>query len=450
MKKFIFKLIKNKKFLIGAIVVSVLLIGWRMYLAGKANKVTYETTIAEKGTLISSISGSGTITSGNNTSLDTKVSGVVAQVFVTNGDMVKKGQKIAYVTLDEYARERETAAWMNYLDATETVKQSVNDKAVSDIDMWKARQEVLDAQTALDDMNDNNTNPATHAGYTDGERMIIIKTLDQKRKAFLVIESKYLDANANIAYSNAKVAAALRDYQENSATIVAPESGEISDLALATGLTLNADTQTSNTSGATIVSSQTVGKISNPKGQLLATVNLSEVDILKVKANQKVTLTLDAYTDKSFTGKVLSINTTGSVSQNVTNYPVTILLDQISVPIYTNMAVSVQIIINIKPDVVMIPTTAITTNNGASTVQIKKNNQISTVEVMVGDSNDSQSEIISGLSAGDVVVTATIYNTATGSAGSSTSPFSGLGRTGTSNSSNNRNTRVFIGGPGGF
>jgi multidrug efflux pump subunit AcrA (membrane-fusion protein) len=420
----------------------------------KEGKVSYETSVAEKGTLITSISGSGSITSGNYTNVTTKASGTVSKVYVTNGDAVTKGQKIADVTLDDYAGERQTAAWVSYLDAKENYLEAINTKAESDIAMWKARQDVLDAQDAVDDMNENDTNPATHETYTDGERMIITKTLDQTRKAFSVAEAKYLNSDADISNTSAKVTAALRDYQENSTTIIAPAGGTLTDLALAEGLFVSVSSTTSSTSGATIVNAQTVGKVSNPNGQLVATVNLTEVDITKVKANQKVTLTLDAYEDKSFTGKVLAVNTSGNTSSGVTNYPVTILLDPVSVDIYPNMAVGVEIITDIIPDVILVPSSAVQSNNGTSTVQIMKDGIPTTVEVEVGSSNDSQTEIVSGVNEGDEIVTSVIAASGTSTSNSTTSPFSGIGRSttrtsGSSTSKNSGNVQVIqMGGPG--
>ncbi len=259
------------------------------FIAGKfqKEKITYETATAEKGTLITSISGSGTITSGNYTNVTTKSSGTIKKVYVTNGDTVKKGAKIAEIVLDDYAKERQTAAWVTYLEATEAVKEAVNAKAVADIDMWEAREAVLAAEEAYDDMLDNDTNPATNEVYTVGERQVIIKTVDQTKKAFAVAETKYLNADADIAASNAKVAAALRNYQENSATILASADGEVSDLALAEGTLLSANSATSSTSGATIVSAQTVGKVNNPSGQLVATFSLPEMDIINVRPVKK-------------------------------------------------------------------------------------------------------------------------------------------------------------------
>lgn len=448
---------KSLKIVLGIVLLSLLGFGaYRLFFV-KKSAVTYETSKAEKGTLISSVSSTGTITAGNNSSIVTKVSGTVSNVYVNNGDKVSKGQKIASVTLDDYAADRQASAWADYLTASEAYKQAVADKSTSDIDMWNARQKVLDAQQALDDMNDDNTNPKTHEAYTDGEKQVIIKTLDQTRKLFTVSETKFLDADAKINAAAANVTAALRDYEQNSATIVAPAAGTISDLVLAPGSVVAASSTTSNTTGSTIVSAQTVGKVKSDASQLMASVSVTEVDVPKIKAGQKATLTLDAFSGKTFTGKVLAVNTSGSVSSGVTSYPVTILLDPVSgVEIYPNMAVTADIITDLKTDVVNIPTTAIQASaDGTSYVQVMKNGKPTRVTVTTGMSNDSNTEITSGLSEGDEVVTSTITAAASKtSSTSATSPFSGLtGRSGSSSSSRSTSgTRTFIqmGGPGGF
>jgi len=450
-RKFVVESSWKKKVVVLAVIIGLGFLGRYVVINSQKEKVTYETSIAEKGTLITSISGSGTITSGNYTNVTTKASGVVNKVYVTNGDKVTKGQKIADVTLDDYAKERQTSAWVSYLESKENYLAAVNAKSEADIAMWNARQDVLDAQEAVDDMNEDDTNPATHEVYTDGERMIITKSLDQKRLAFSVTEAKYNNSDADIANASAKVAAALRDYQVNSATIVSPADGTITDLALAEGIIVSASSTTSSTSGATIVSSQTVGKISDPDGQLIATFNLTEIDIINVKANQKVTLTLDAYEDKTFTGKVMAVNTSGSVSSGVTSYPVTILLDPVSVEIYPNMAVSVEIITDIKTDVILVPSTSVQLINNQSTVMVMKDGNVSEVQVETGGSNDSQTEIVSGISEEDQVVTSTISSESSDTdSGDTTSPFSGISTGGSSSSRSSSGGGMPAGGPPGF
>lgn len=437
---------KKKLVIVGLILLAAGITGWRILSSAKKS-VSYETTKATRGSLVSSISSTGTISAGNNTSVTTKVSGMVARVFVTNGNTVVKGQQIAEITLDDYALERQASAWVNYLEATEAVSSAVAGKVSADIEMWKARQAVLDAVQAVDDKKTDNTNPATHKAYTDGEKMIIDKTVDQTKKLFTVAESKYMHADADIANARAKVSAALRDYQENSAIVVAPATGTISDLTLAPGILVNANSTTSSTTGTTIVSSQTIGKISNSTSQLIASVNVSEVDVTKVKANQKATLTLDAFPDKTFTGKVLAVDTSGNTNSGVTSYPVTILLDPVSVDIYPKMGVSANIITNLKTDVIFLPATALTVgSDGNTTVQIMKDGKPTAVQVQTGIANDTDTEIVSGVAEGDTVVTSVIDNSIKPASRNTGSPFSTINR-----SSGIRSVNTgFGGGPSGF
>lgn len=419
----------------------IVVFGYLQFKKSKTQQTQYQTEKAEKGTLITSVSASGTITSGNSTSITTKVSGAVATVYVTNGDTVTKGQKVADVTTDEYAAQREAAAWVSYLDAQEAVKTAEKSKIDADIQRWEDRQAVLDAEKEVRYKNNNVVNRDDEV-WMESEKVIVDKTLEQAQKSLEASELKYTNADSDILSAQAKVASSYRDYQENSSTIYAPTMGVISDLTLATGIVINASSATSSSTGATIISSQTVGKIGSTSGQLTATVNLAEIDVINVKANQKVTITLDAYPDKTFTGKVLAVNTAGSVSSGVTSYPVSILLDPVSTEIYPNMSVNAQIITSIKNDVILIPTTAVTTANGQSVVLVKKDNQITTVQVEIASSNDSQTEIISGINEGDEVVTQVITpkDSSQSSSDNTTSPFSGIRRSGESRG----------GPPGGF
>jgi multidrug efflux pump subunit AcrA (membrane-fusion protein) len=120
---------------------------------------------------------------------------------------------------------------------------------------------------------------------------------------------------------------------------------------------------------------------------------------------------MDAFPDNTLTGTVLAVNTSGSVSSNVTSYSVSVLLDNTDLDIYTNMAVSATIIISAKDDVIMVPSTAVKTVNGVSTVSILKDKVATKVTVETGDSNDTQTEIKSGINEGDVVITSTSTGT---------------------------------------
>lgn len=429
----------NKKIKITLITVFIMIVGFFIFRKIRSTTSTqsqYRTSVAEKGTLITTITASGTITSGNTTYITTGAMGTVNKVYVKNGDSVKKGQKLAEITLTDKSSETQTTAWANYLTALENLKVAQANRTAADLQMWKDRQSVLDAQTEYNSMIAGAWNNKTHQEYTYNEKAIVSKTLDLAKLTFTADETKYNNSGVDISLASAKLEAALRSYQQVSSTIIAPASGIISNLVLAKGVALSDSSSSSitvssgtdSTTNSQSVTALKIGAIKDPAGQYQATLSLTEVDVTKIKSGQKVTLTMDAFPDNTLTGTVLAVNTSGSVNSNVTSYSVSVLLDQTDLDIFTNMAVSATIIISVKDDVILVPSTAVKTVNGNPSVTVLKNKVPSVVTVETGDSNDTQTEIKSGLQVGDVVVTSTTNTASTKTTTSgSNSIFSGAG-----------------------
>ncbi|KKT35711.1 MAG: HlyD family secretion protein [Candidatus Collierbacteria bacterium GW2011_GWB1_44_35] len=382
---------------------------------GNSSKVTYLTETVAKGTLMTSISASGTITSGDTTYITTGSTGTVRKVYVKNGDTVTKNQKLAEITLDDLGRETQTTAWNNYQEALVNVKTAKTQKETDVINILLKKDDLKNAETAKRDAHSGGWNPTTHNPYTDTELLIVDKQYEEAIAGYDAAISNSSISNANISLTQVKASAAYRSYQQVSSTVYAPASGILDNLALAPGVSIG-NTQTSSitvssgtdsTSNSVSVNSQKIGAIKNPEGQYQATVSLTEVDVTTVKSGQKVTLTLDAFPDSSFTGMVLAVNTSGSVSSGVTAYSATILLDKTTIDIYTNMAVSATIITFTKTDVLLVTSSAIQTSTDGSFIQVQKDGKITNVAIESGSSNDFQTEIVSGLSEGDVIVTST-------------------------------------------
>lgn len=177
--------------------------------------------------------------------------------------------------------------------------------------------------------------------------------------------------------------------------------------------------------------------------QKIATISLNEVDIAKIKLNQKVTLSFDAISELTITGKVVQIDSVGTVSQGVVNYNIKISFDTNDERIKPGMSVNASIITDTKQDVLYIPNSSIKNKSGNTYVEIfdtplvepLQGNQGSPsplpptqILVVTGISNENSTEIISGLKEGDEIVSRTITPTIT----STTAP-SILGSTNTRN-----------------
>jgi len=142
--------------------------------------------------------------------------------------------------------------------------------------------------------------------------------------------------------------------------------------------------------------------------QKLSTISLNEVDVSKVKLNQKVILTFDAIENLTISGKVAEIDALGTVSQGVVNYAVIIAFDTQDTRIKPGMSVSASIIVQAKNNILTVPNSAIKNQGGDDYVLVKTGETTMSKNVKIGISNDTMTEIVSGLNENDEVITQTI------------------------------------------
>ena len=449
----------NKKIwfiIVGILVVVGGFFAWKSF-SKKDTTVTYETEAAEKGALTTSVSASGTISSSNTYDITTSVSGTISKVYVSNGDQVTEGQAIADIEMDDTAKQEKTTLYSSYLSAQNAVETAKQDKLSLSAQIDQNKASVVTTQANVDYANSHD-NPTTKSGYTDSEKEELSLKLSQAQKTLQLSEQKYSQADTAITLAETKLTSAYLEYENYSTTIKAPATGKIISLSYEAGDTLSSKTSSSSSSSSSSStgttssnssSSNSIGTIvkeSNDK--LQAEVTITEADIAKAKQDQKVTITIDALSsDITYTGKVLSIDTTGSVSSGVTTYSAIIEFDENVENAYSNMNVTANITTNIVNDVILVSSSAVTTNDSVSTVQVLKNGTPETVTVETGDSNDTQTVIKSGVSVGDEIVTQTNSSSTTTSKATST------GSSIFGSSSNNRSSNsggMPAGGTGGM
>lgn len=389
-----------------AILAVILIIGWfggSRILSQRQQQPQYQSAQAEKGTLINNVTASGQITTANNVNITIQASGVVKEVLIKNGETVTQGESVATLTLDQASQQKQAAAYASYLSAKNSL-DSANAKTNS-------------LQAALFKANQTFINGSVARGLATDDPVYI-----QENALWLQAEADYKQQQTVISAAKSSLTASSLNLSQLSSTITVPVSGVVKGLTITPGAIITVSSG-SSTSTST---SQVLGSITQP-GSLQAQVNISEIDSVKVTEGQKVTMTLDAFPKLTFTGKVVSINTNGVTSSGVTSYPAVISFDTANDHIYPNMGVSAKIITNVKNDVVLVPSAAVQSGANASTVRVMKNGKVADVAVEVGDSNDTLTEIKSGISEGETVVTGTTNpaGSRTGVQGA-TSPFGAL------------------------
>lgn len=428
-----------KKGVIMVIVVGFLgFVGFTVF--SQKNKASpYQTAQAQRGSIIATVSESGAISANSQVSVTSPSTGIIQDVYVKNGDTVTAGQNLFSVKATATPQEQ-ASAYATYTNALSSVKSAEQSKQVTQAILEKDRQAVLDAQNTVNYKNNNSTNPSTKQGYTDLEKVSIDSALINARETFTADETKYNQAGFSIAAANAQLNSASLSYQATQNSVVtAPTAGTVANLSVRSGNSVTATSgnnnasssnsssgssaSTSNTSssGSSTATGSTVLVIGN-FSQLSVVAQVNEVDIPKIKVGQKATITLEAFSGKTFVGNIESVDSVGTTSSGVVTYNVHINLISPPSDIYAGMTTSVVIQTDRRDNVITVPTTAVQTANGSSYVRVLKNKKVMQVPVMTGIASDTETEIISGINEGEMVVTGTL-STGTSTGGGTASPF---------------------------
>ncbi|CAN5232641.1 HlyD family efflux transporter periplasmic adaptor subunit [soil metagenome] len=407
-------------------------IGWFSYsklFASSSSKTTYETAKVEKGNIISTLTESGTVTAISQTTINSPTDGVISTVYVKNGDVVTAGQNLFQVKSTATPKEKATA-YAAYLNSLNSAQSAVQSKQALQAQLESGRKSVLDAQIAVDTLNTNISNsynnPATKQAYTQNEIESIKSTLTAAKQNFTATETKYLQADTSIAATSTSENVALLGYQATQDSIVtAPIAGTVANFSSAVGSNVSGSATTTTTSNSSTTTTTTgSGVLVLGDFSLLSIkAQANEVDVPNLASGQKATVTLDAFPDKTFVGTVSSVDTIGTSTSGVVTYNEYITLVSPPPTIHSGMTASAIIQTDKKDNVLKVPTTAIQTTDGVSTVDVMKNGQVSSVEVETGIADDTYTEIISGLTEGEEIVTST-SNSATATSSTTTSPFS--------------------------
>ncbi|WP_439385958.1 efflux RND transporter periplasmic adaptor subunit [Amycolatopsis lexingtonensis] len=354
-------------------------------------RATVTETISAAGTLASSYTGAANFaTAGKVTSIDVKV-----------GDVVSAGQKLATV------------------DSTQAAKQ-----------LQVAKANLAVAQDSLDAAEDAEDTPATGQNGQNSSQSAANSVTSAQAKldqAQLDVQTaqEALDNTTLYAPGAGTVTAVNGTVGQQSSSGSASSSGSSQSSSSGQG-----GQGSSNSTASSSSSSSSSGfiTITNMTG-LVVNTSVAEIDVSKVKAGQKATVTLNALPDKPVQATVSSVNLTPTTSGSVVSYGAQLALTDPPDGLRPGQSASVVITVASADNALSVPAAAVTTAGGTNVVTVQENGQNVTRQVQVGIRGESTVQITSGLTEGENVVLT----------GASTGTTGGTGRTGTG-----------TGGTGGF
>ncbi|WP_110953864.1 efflux RND transporter periplasmic adaptor subunit [Anaerosinus massiliensis] len=338
---------KKIKWIVVFVVIAACIGGGYYYYSAKqtVQPTVTQTAVVERGKITSTVSATGTIKPLNSVEISSKVTARLKEVMFKENDVVKAGQTVAV------------------LDSTTL-------------------------QTQLDQAKYKVTN--TEAKY---KRLQYLNSIGAKSDADL--------EDALLSYQTAVLTYAGVQSDVNDTIIVSPMDGVVIGEPKIAGTMI-----TAGVTSPTVI--MTVADMSTK--QINAKVD--ETDIGKVKIGQKATFTVDAYSGRTFTATVSNISQTdvGSTWSSSTStttviyYSVTLDIDDPENLLKPAMTARVNIHTAEKEGALMIPLSALKTNNdGQYVVLAHPDGTTENRSVTIGLYSDDKVEITDGLSEGDTL-----------------------------------------------
>jgi HlyD family secretion protein len=189
----------------------------------------------------------------------------------------------------------------------------------------------------------------------------------------------------------------------NLTRLTAPFTGTITDLHMKPGDVIGGASQAALSTTGTTNPTQSV-RIED-LSHLLVDVPVTEVDINRVAEGQVVTMSFDAILGKQYNGKVVQVAKTGTTTQGVVNYMVTVEISDHDGSVLPGMTAAVNVVVTQLKDVLQVPNRAIRLRDGQRIVYVLRAGNPVSVQIKLGATSETNSQVISGdLKQGDDII----------------------------------------------
>jgi HlyD family secretion protein len=360
------------------IVVLCVVIGFKFFKGEKPIEVTSEK--AAKRSIIETVSANGKIQPEAELKITSDVSGEVVEMFVKEGEQVKKGKLLCRIKPDIYE------------SAFERVNATVNSS--------KANLKTTMAQLAQAQANLANAD----ASFARNKKLFDQNVISQQE--FDTYKATYESAKANVDgikesikasdYNVKSVEASLKEANSNldKTYIYAPVDGTVSKLNVEKG---------ERVVGVQGLQGTEILRLAN-LNEMEASVEVNENDIIRIHKNDTAIIEVDAYIGKKFRGIVTEVansaNTTGISIDQVTNFVVKIRIlresyldlvtDANPAPFRPGMSASVEIQTMRVANIITVPIPGVTTRSSDTTKTKQKFEDEEDQEVVIKDEKEEK------------------------------------------------------------
>src|SRR4051794_16262587 len=335
----------KRKIAVGIIGLVVLWIIVSIILGKREKPIPVTTEKAVRKTIVQTVSATGKIQPETEVKISPEVAGEIIDLPVDDGKAVKKGDLLVRIKPDSYKAllEQQEAA-ISSAKAT-----NLQQKAT----MLKTEQDIKRADEMI------------------AKKTISIQEYNAAQAAADVAKNTYESSLHDI--ERAQAASSQARDQLSKTTVYSPIDGTVTILNSKLGERIVATGQFAGTE---------VMRVAD-LNHMEARVDVNENDVVNVKVGDKANIKIDAYGDRKFHGTVYQIANTGTTTgsgtqEEVTNFEVKIRIEDHDVTLKPALSCTADIQTNLVKDVVAVPMQAVTIRTGDSNLspeEIEKKKQ---------------------------------------------------------------------------
>jgi len=304
------------------LVVAILAVGGTAYFRLRASDEgpMLQTAVVTRGDVVELVEATGTLSPVDTVEVGAQVTGRIESLHADFNDRVVEGQVLARLEPEALQAQVDQAA-----ATLERLKAEVN----------RAEVTLEDAETKL-----------ARAEALAAQQLISQADLDAARSTRNAARASLISARAQVVQAEA----ALKQARVNLGhTIIrSPTSGIVLSRNVEVGQTVTAGLQT-----------PTLFVIARDLERMQVQANVDESDIGRVGPGQPVTFTVDAYGNRTFTGRVASVRLQPVVEQNVVTYTTIIDVENPDLLLKPGMTATVRIETGRAENALLVPAAAL-------------------------------------------------------------------------------------------
>ncbi|MDB4977159.1 MAG: hemolysin [Myxococcaceae bacterium] len=294
---------------------------WRfMQQRALAARPRYEQGRVTRGDIQVSVSATGTLKGRSTVEVGAEVSGRVTEVRVDYNDKISKGQLLAVID-----PERSQAA----------VDESIARVQESDASIRQAKATLVEARQTRD-----------RTALQAKEGLVSQKELEASEAALERAEATLLSAQASATVARATLGSqrSLLDKTR----IISPIDGIVLSRSIEPGQTVTAGFTT-----------PILFKLTEDLRRMELLVYIDEADVGRTREGQLASFTVDAYPDRSFPSKVLSLRNEPKEEANVVTYEALLQVDNSELLLRPGMTATATIVADVRKNVLAVPNAAL-------------------------------------------------------------------------------------------